>query len=206
MIEEFVAVVSGFILNIIELWGYFGIFVLMTLESANIPIPSEIIMAFSGFLVSTGKLNFWFVVLAGALGNLLGSLLNYFLAYRYGKKAINFLRRFAFMERQDFDIAESWFKKFGLFSSFFMRLMPVLRTFISFPAGMFRVNIIEFSLLTFIGSFFWSLILTYIGYVAGANWNFLEPYFRRLDVLIMIVVLGLLGWFAYRRLMKRMLK
>ena len=206
MLEEFVAVVSRFILNTIESWGYFGIFALMTLESANIPIPSEIIMTFSGFLVSTGKFDFWFVVLAGALGNLLGSLLNYFLAYRYGRGAIKFLRRFAFVERQDFDIAESWFKKFGLFSSFFTRLVPVLRTFISFPAGMFRVNIVEFSLLTFIGSFFWSLILTYIGYVAGANWSFLEVYFRRFDVLVIIIVLGFLGWFVYRRFMKRVVE
>lgn len=206
MFEELVAVLSRFILNIIGSWGYFGVFALMVLESANIPIPSEIIMTFSGFLVYTGKFNFWFVVLAGSFGNLLGSLLNYFLAYRYGRKIIGFFRKLTFVERRDFDIAENWFKKFGIFSLFFTRLAPVLRTFISFPAGMFRVNIIEFSLFTFIGSFFWSLALTYIGYAAGANWNFLEPYFRRLDVLITIIVLSLLGWFVYRRFLRKVVE
>lgn len=206
MLEEFVVVVSRFILNTIESWGYFGIFALMTLESANIPIPSEIIMTFSGFLVSIGKFNFWFVVLAGAFGNLLGSLLNYFLAYRYGKKAISFFRRLAFVEWQDFDIAEAWFKKFGPFSSFFARLMPVVRTFISFPAGMFKVSLTEFSIFTFAGSFLWSLILTFIGYQAGENWDFLGQYFRRFDIIVIFAILAVIFWLVYRRFSKRVLK
>jgi len=147
MFEEFLASGAGFILSLIESWSYAGILFLMTLESVNIPIPSEIIMPFSGFLAQSGKFNFWLVVLMGALGNLLGSLINYFVAYRYGKKAMAFLSRLIFVEIQDFNIAEAWFRKFGLFSSFLARLMPVVRTFISFPAGMFRISLIEFSVL-----------------------------------------------------------
>lgn len=206
MFEEILTAVSGFILSTVESWGYLGVLLLMTLESANIPIPSEIIMPFSGFLVSTGQFNFWLIVLMGALGNLFGSIINYFIAYRYGKRAILTLSKLAFVEIEDFDIAEAWFKKFGLFASFFARLVPIVRTFISFPAGMFKVNLMAFSLFTFAGSFFWSLILTYIGYLTGANWNLLEPYFRRFDVVIGTVVLAIIFWLAYRRFGKRVLK
>lgn len=193
-------------MSLIESWGYAGILFLMALESVNIPIPSEIIMPFSGFLVQSGKFNFWLVVLMGALGNLLGSLINYFIAYRYGRKATAFLSRLIFIEIQDFNIAEAWFRKFGLFSSFLARLMPMVRTFISFPAGMFRISLVKFSLLTFAGSFFWSMVLTFIGYTAGENWNFLEPYFRRFDVILILILLTFMFWLAYRRFSKRMLK
>lgn len=206
MFEEIISIVSRFILNAIDSLGYLGIFFLMALESANIPIPSEIIMPFSGFLAATGKLNFWLVVLIGALGNLSGSLVNYFIAYRYGKKAFKFFSKLAFVEIQDFDIAESWFKRFGLLSSFFTRLIPVVRTFISFPAGMFRVSLIKFSILTFTGSFLWSLVLTFIGYQAGENWSFLEQYFRRFDVIVILATLAFISWFVYRHPRKRVLK
>ncbi len=206
MFEEVLIVVSRWTLNTIDSWGYLGIFFLMALESANIPIPSEIIMPFSGFLVATGRFNLWLVIIAGALGNLLGSLINYFIAYRYGKKAIKTLSKLALIDSQDFDIAENWFKEFGLFSSFFARLVPVIRTFISFPAGMFRVNLVEFSIFTFTGSFLWSLILTFIGYQAGENWSFLEQYFRRFDVVIIFIILAFILWFVYRRFSKRVLK
>lgn len=206
MFEGILAAVSKIVLDTIESWGYLGILFLMALESANIPIPSEIIMPFSGFLVATGKFNFWLVVLMGALGNLLGSIVNYFLAYHYGKKAALFLSKLAFVEMDDFDIAETWFKKFGLLSSFFARLVPIIRTFISFPAGMFRVNLMAFSLLTFAGSFFWSLVLTSAGYLTGENWGFLEPYFRRFDVIIGAVILAIVFWLVYRRFGKKVLK
>src|SRR3989344_1226780 len=106
MFEELLASVSNFILNIIESWGYAGVLVLMTLESANVPIPSEIIMPFSGFLASTGQFNFWLVVLVGALGNLIGSMINYFIAYRYGRASEKFLAKLAFIGMEDFEVAE----------------------------------------------------------------------------------------------------
>ncbi len=175
----------------------------MALESANVPVPSEIIMPFSGFLVTQDSVNFWLVVFWGALGNLFGSLVSYGVASMYGKQAVRFTSRFLFVHEKDFDIAEKWFEKYGLWSVFFSRLLPVVRTFISFPAGIFKVDILKFSFLTFAGSFLWSTLLTYIGYALGENWDILGPYFRKFDYLILAGGLAILiwwfGWHARHR-------
>lgn len=198
MLDSLISAVSNFILTTTDSWGYFGILLLMILESANIPIPSEIIMPFSGFLVSIGKLNFLAVVIVGAAGNLIGSLLSYFLAYVYGEKGINFVMKLFFSHPAHLETAKRWFVKFGPLSAFIGRFLPVIRTFISFPAGMFRVNLAIFSGLTFVGSFIWSLMLTFVGYVLSANWNVLEPYFRSFDILI-IAVLFLGAVYIFRK-------
>lgn len=174
----------------------------MALESANIPIPSEIILPFAGFLVSTGRFDIASVVLAGALGNLIGSLLNYAIAYRYREKAAAFLTRTYLVTENELARATAWFERRGITAAFLGRFLPVVRTFISFPAGMFRVNLRRFITLTFIGSFIWSAALTYIGYIAGSNWNILEPYFRRFDYLI-ILALTVAVLFEVRRRFRR---
>lgn len=203
MIHEILEIVSGWVLAVIGGLGYGGVFILMALESANIPIPSEIIMPFSGFLVTQGGFSFWLVVFWGALGNLVGSLVSYYVAYFYGKRALVFASKFLFVHEKDFDLAEKWFEKYGLWSAFFSRLLPVVRTFISFPAGLFRVNIYKFSILTFLGSFIWSAFLTYLGYILGANWNILGPYFRQFDYLILAAVLGVSIWWFWWHLRHR---
>ena len=206
MFEELISSISNLILNIIGVLGYAGVFFLMLLESANIPVPSEIIMTFSGFLVSKGIFNFWLVVFIGALGNLVGSLINYGIAYRYGHKAEKILSKLGLMNADEFRLAENWFKRFGLFSAFIARLLPVVRTFISFPAGIFKVSLWEFSILTFAGSFLWSWVLTYLGYLAGENWNFLSPYFHQFDFTILILILVGLLWLIYHRIIKKMIR
>ena len=206
MFEEIISTISNFVLDVIEAWGYTGVFFLMLLESANIPVPSEIIMTFSGFLASVGKFNFWLVVLVGALGNLVGSWINYGIAYRYGHKSEKVLSKLGLMNAEEFKLAENWFKRFGLFSVFIGRLLPVVRTFISFPAGIFKVSLLEFSLLTFFGSFLWSWALTYLGYLAGENWNFLAPYFKQADFIIVALILVGSVWLIYHRILKRMIK
>lgn len=189
MIDSFLSSLSSLILNIISGWGYLGILFLMALESANIPIPSEIILPFAGFLVSTGRFDLASVVLVGALGNLLGSLVNYAIAYRYREKAAVFLTRTYLVTEEELTRATAWFRRRGIAAAFIGRFLPVVRTFISFPAGMFRVNLRRFSILTFIGSFIWSAALTYIGYIAGSNWNILEPYFRQFDYLVVLAII-----------------
>lgn len=166
----------------------------MAIESVNIPIPSEIVMPFSGYLVSQGKLTFWAVVLAGALGNLMGSLINYYIGYLYGRPAIALISKIFLINDEEIRLAEKIFTKWGVISVFLTRLMPVLRTFISFPAGTFKVNLWEFSLLTFTGSFIWSAFLTYIGVIFGANWETLSPYFRQFEYLIIGFVILLIVW------------
>lgn len=202
MFEVIVATISNFILGIISYSGYWGIFILMVMESANIPAPSEIIMTFSGFLVSSGELNFWAVVWVATFANLIGSLLSYWLAHRYGRKGVNFLIKIFIIGDDDVALAENWFKRFGQSSSFIGRLLPIVRTFISLPAGLFKVNIWKFSILTVLGSFIWCLALTSVGYLAGENWETVEPYFRAFDGIIVIVAVIVISWLAYRRFHK----
>lgn len=190
MLGSILAKVSSFVLGTINNVGYLGVFGLMVLESANIPIPSEIIMPFSGFLASRGVFSFWFVVFVGALGNLAGSLISYSIARPLEPR----LRT-----NRHFLVAQNWFKRFGELSVFIGRLVPVVRTFISFPAGLFRVSLARFTAYTFIGSFLWSTFLTYIGFVLGENWIRIEPYFRKFDYLIGAALLIFLAWFIYRR-------
>lgn len=193
-INRIIEIVTVFVLNTIDSLGYVGVFTLMALESANIPIPSEIIMPFSGFLAAMGKFGFWLVVVVGALGNLAGSLVSYWAAIKLNDR----IRR-----NKDFLRAERWFERFGEASVFLGRILPVVRTFISFPAGMFRVNLWRFSLYTFVGSFIWSAFLTYIGFYLGENWDILGPYFRQFDY----VIVGALGigfiWWLWHHLRNR---
>ena len=185
---------SKFILEIIQASGYLGIFFLMTLESVNIPIPSEIIMPFSGFLVATGAFGFWLVVLAGALGNLFGSLISYGLGYLTRQRIFSLWKN---QRRTNFEIqrAQRWLERFGDGAVFLSRLLPIVRTFISFPIGIIgTISLKRFSVLTFLGSFIWSGILTGLGLFLGENWEILGFYFRKFDYIILILILAGVAW------------
>jgi membrane protein DedA with SNARE-associated domain len=205
MVDASLGAIASWVLHTISSLGYFGIFLTMAIESASIPLPSEVIMPFSGFLVSTGKLAFWFVVAAGAAGNLTGSLLMYWLGF-YGQEKV--VRRFVrgwgriLINDDELNIGERWFRKYGVQIVILSRVLPVVRTFISLPAGVARVNFPKFVFLTFVGCFFWSAFLTYLGVKLGENWGFLEPFFRRFDIAIVvlgIIVLGVYLYLKYKR-------
>lgn len=200
MAEQLLGTLSSFALAVIEALGYGGIVILMTLESANIPIPSEVIMPFSGFLVAQGVFSFWPVVIAGTFGNLLGSLLNYWIAYKFGDRALRFFARLFLIGQKDVTRAEALFKRVGLPAAFVARLLPVVRTFISFPIGIARVSIWRFALLTAAGSFLWSTVLTYAGFALGERWDAMEPYFRQFSYAIVIVVLALGSFWVYHHI------
>ncbi len=191
---------SSIIISVIEASSYAGIFVLMALESANIPIPSEIIMPFAGYLVFAGKLDFLWVVFWGALGNLAGSLASYYLGYFGGWRALQKYGKFLFIASRDLDMADTWFAKYGTIIILLSRVLPVVRTFISFPAGVARMNVLKFSLYTFVGSLLWSYLLTYIGVIMGENWKYLEAYFRRFDWVIGVVLILCGGWWVWRHI------
>lgn len=197
MISDLIAAISLFVLKTIEYSGYVGVFFLMAVESANIPVPSEVIMPFSGFLVSQGVFGFWAVVLVGAFGNLAGSLFSYWLGFRWGRKALPYAK-YLLIREHDITAAEHWFARFGNAAAFVSRLLPVVRTFISFPAGIFRVPLLFFSLYTFAGSFVWSAFLAYLGMVLGENWHALESYFRQFDVAIVALGAAVVAWWIYR--------
>ncbi len=190
MLDFLIAPITGFIQGT----SYFGIFVLMTLESALIPIPSEITMPFAGFFSTTGTFNFYVVVLIGAIGNLVGSLISYYIGYFLEETVIvsfiNKYGKFILVTEHDYNMANRWFTKYGSSVVFFSRLLPAVRTFISLPAGIFRMNIWKFSAYTFVGSLIWSAILTYVGVALGDHWDTLGTYFHKFD--IVIAILGVL--------------
>ncbi|MDP2648080.1 MAG: DedA family protein [Candidatus Yanofskybacteria bacterium] len=197
MLSDLIAAISLLVLQTIEYFGYAGVFFLMALESANIPVPSEVIMPFSGFLVSQGAFSFWAVVFWGAFGNLAGSLFSYWLGFRWGRKALPYAK-YLLLHEHDIVAAERWFARFGNVAAFFSRLLPVVRTFISFPAGIFRVPLLSFSLYTLAGSFAWSAFLAYLGMVLGENWHALESYFRQFDIAIVALGAAVVTWWIYR--------
>lgn len=202
MIEQIASWITGSISTI----GYPAVFFLMAIESALIPIPSEITMPFAGFLVGQGKLLFWLVVLMGALGNLAGSLAAYSLGFWGQEKVVRQIikkyGKWVLISEEEFDRAEKWFRHHGGKIAFFSRLMPVVRTYISLPAGIAKMNTGYFSIFTFVGSFIWSAFLTWLGVLLGANWNILELYFKKFDIFIIsaFVFLGL--FYIWRKIKK----
>lgn len=163
-------------------------------------------MPFAGFLVGQGKLFFWLVVLMGAVGNLAGSLSAYALGF-WGqetvvRKLIKKYGKWILVSEEEFNKAEKWFLHHGGKIAFFSRLMPVIRTYISLPAGIAKMNILRFSIFTFLGSFIWSAFLAWLGVLLGANWNILEVYFRKFDILIIGAGILLVGFYLFHKLRK----
>ncbi len=187
--------------HLIDLYGLWAVLILMTAESALIPIPSEVTMCFAGFLAGRGVLNFFSIVFVGALGNLIGSLLAYWLGAVKGESwvrmAIDKWGKWLLIREKDYDKAKSWFQKYGQMVAFGSRLLPVVRTFISLPAGITKMNLPLFCLLTFSGSLIWSAFLAWLGVKFGQNWLVVEPYFRKFQ--FVIIGLGILAVIFYIR-------
>ena len=200
MIYDLLAQVSSFIVNIISTLGYPAITVLMALESACIPIPSEIIMPFSGYLVFAEKFSFLSVVIWGTIGNLIGSMIAYFVGFYGGRPLIEKYGKYILISNHDLNLAEKWFKKYGGISVLFSRILPVIRTFISLPAGITKMPLGKFVFYTFSGSLPWSFVLTYAGVIMGESWSDVEIYFRKFDWLIAILVISLIGWGISKKL------
>lgn len=198
------AQLSQFIIHLIQSAGYTGIFILMTLESALLPIPSEVTMPFAGFLVQQGHLNFWIVVLIGAVGNLVGSLLAYALGYFLEESVILSLikkyGKFILVTEHEYLRAAKWFQKYGNPIAFLSRLLPVVRTFISLPAGLAEMKVWQFSLYTFLGAFIWSAILTWVGVYLGSKWESLHPIFQKFQLVIIVLIVLDILWYINHKL------
>lgn len=200
MSEKIIAHLAALIIAIISAGGYAGITLLMGIESACIPIPSEIIMPFAGYLVYMGHLKLLWVATAGAIGCNLGSIPAYWLGAWGGRPAVERFGRFVLLSRHDLDRAQMHFKKYGGITVLVGRLLPVVRTFIALPAGIARMNQVRFHLYTFIGSWPWCYLLAYIGMKLGDKWE-TDPRFKadfhrfHLGVEI-IIVIGVI-WFVW---------
>lgn len=200
--EQLGAILTHYIAGI----GYPAIFLLMTAESALIPIPSEITMPFSGFLAGQGYLNLMVVVVVGAVGNLVGSLLAFALGY-WGSEAgvrglIKKYGKWLLITVDEYDKAVSWFKNYGSAIAFFSRILPVVRTFISLPAGVARMNVVKFSLYTLLGSAIWSFVLAFLGFKLGENWKILGGYFHKFDLVFVLLTIAAGGFYVYHKVGK----
>ncbi len=195
LIETIVAELSRFVIATISAFGYAGIVLTMAIESACIPLPSEIIMPFSGYLVLTGEFSLLGVTLAGTIGNVLGSVAAYYAGVYGGRPFVERYGPYLLIRRKDLDQADRWFARYGEAAVLISRMLPMVRTFISLPAGIARMPFWRFVVFTFVGAFPWCLLLAYVGVVMGEHWGELRQYFHQIDVVIGLVLLILLVYF-----------
>ena len=200
MIERIFAALAAFVIGVIHTLGYGGVVLLMAIESACIPLPSEVIMPFSGYLVSRGVFDLWLVSLAGAVGCVLGSVVAYYAGALGGRPLIERYGKYVLISGHDLDLADRFFQRWGQIAVLVGRLLPVVRTFIAFPAGVARMRMVPFLVYTFVGSFVWSLGLAWIGVVLGENWSTLKVYFHRFDFAIAALVVVGAVWWVWRHL------
>ncbi|HEY6164925.1 MAG TPA: DedA family protein [Nitrososphaeraceae archaeon] len=200
---EILRPLAEFITSVISSLGYGGIFFLMILESALIPIPSEIIMPFSGFLVSSGKLGSVGVILAGSLGNLVGSVITYYLGIRLGRAFLIKYGKYILFRVHHLVWTEQLFQKYGDKISFVGRLLPGVRTYISLPAGIGKSNFIRFVLYTLVGSIIWNSLLTYGGIQLGRSWQHIDKYSGYLDIIAVVATAVFIVWIVYNNTRNR---
>lgn len=198
MLHTIIQSLQDFVMYLIDTLGHFGIFLAMLIESVCIPLPSEVIMLFGGFMAEAGKLNFWLVVLAGILGNLVGSLIAYYIGKAGGRALVLKYGKYIFLNVNHLDKAEIWFNRYGASAVFFGRILPVIRTFISLPAGIAKMSLTKFVLYTILGCIPWNLFLTWLGYTLGSNWSVVEKYTRPISYTMLALCILFVIWLAYK--------
>ncbi len=206
MLDGVIAAIAVFIIATISTAGYAGIVILMAIESACIPLPSEIIMPFAGYLVSTGRFNLVLVAIAGALGCNLGSTAAYAVGAHGGRALVERWGAYALIGRHELAVADWFFDRFGGVTVFIARLLPVVRTFIALPAGIARMNQARFQLYTFVGSFLWCYALAYFGARLGARWESdprLKEVLHRFDAAIVAVIVVAVAWYIWSHVKHR---
>ena len=186
--------------NLVSSYGIAAVLLLMVAESCGFPFPSEVIMPTAGLLVATGHMNFAAAVLAGTVGNLLGSLAAFGLAARFGEPLLLGPGKWIGIRAHHLQIADGWFRRWGLLAVLIGRVLPVVRTYISFPAGLARIDLVRFSLLTFIGALPWVTALTLVGYTLGKNYDRVSgPIEKAAIVLAVLVAVAVAAWYLRGR-------
>ena len=180
LVNQITAVVSAV--------GYFGVFILMALESTVFPIPSEGVMPFAGFLVASGTFSFWGAWIASTLGCLAGSLTSYFLGYYGGVRFVRKFGRYFLLDEEHLIKSERWFDKKGSITIFLGRFVPGIRHVISIPAGVGKMNVFSFSFFTLLGAGIWNFVLIYLGYLLEKNWKLVYNYSRYIDLAVIFLV------------------
>jgi membrane protein DedA with SNARE-associated domain len=206
LLDRVIAPIATFVVSVISSGGYAGIVLLMAIESACIPLPSEIIMPFSGYLVSTGRFELALVATAGAIGCNLGSTVAYLVGAFGGRPLIERWGGWVLVGRRELAIADWFFARFGSVTVFIGRLLPVIRTFIALPAGIARMNMVKFQLYTFVGSWPWCYALAYFGMKLGARWDSdprLKEIMRRFDAVVVVALLALVALYVWTHVRHR---
>jgi membrane protein DedA with SNARE-associated domain len=198
LIDHILAPIAAWVVGFVSSWGYSAVVVCMTIESACIPLPSEIIMPFSGYFVSIGRFNIWGVTVAGAFGNLVGGSVTYWLGIWGGRPFFERYGKYVLISRKELDRADRWFSRFGDWSILITRNLPIIRTFISLPAGVARMNWVKFSLFTFFGSLPWCFALALTGKTLGEHWEGIRVYFSKADIVIAVALVVVIGFWIYR--------
>ena len=202
MINEIIVAVVTWIESIINHMGPWGVALLMAIESCNIPLPSEAILPFAGYLVTKGTFSIHTAALFGAIGCVLGSIPSYYLGYFGGRKFIEKYGKYFLISHHDLEIADKWVDKYGDWSFFICRMLPVVRTFISLPAGILKARKRTFFLFTFVGSLIWSYLLVWVGVKMGENTQALKHIWHKFDAVIIIACLILGGIYIYHHVKK----
>lgn len=202
IISEIIGQIALFCINAISSLGYLGVFFLMTLESMIFPIPSELVMPFAGFLISSGEMTFLYVIIFSTLGSLFGSLLSYYIGVYGGKRFVSKYGKYLLLNEEHLEKTQKWFSKKGELTIFIGRFIPIVRHVISIPAGIGRMNLKRFILYTILGAGIWNFFLAYVGFVLGNNWESISQYFDYLSwgVLIIIVIMG--AYFLWKEIKK----
>ena len=193
--------IVNFVVDTVGSLGYIGIFIMMFLESSFFPFPSEVVMIPAGYLAYKGEMNIYIVVFSGIAGSLTGALLNYFLAVKFGRVFLIKYGKYFFIKEETISKMEDFFKSHGHISTFSGRLIPAVRQYISFPAGLARMNLFTFSFYTTLGAFIWVVILTLLGYYLGDNEALVKEYLRYIIVSILIC-LAIIGFWYYSKIKK----
>ncbi len=197
-------IISQYAVKILEMMGYWGAGLLMALESMIAPVPSEAVMPFVGFLVADGKWNLPVAVLATSLGSIIGSLISYYLGLYGGKPLVLRVGKYLLLDKHDLEMTEKFFnKRSGVWTLFISRFIPVIRHFVSIPAGMGKMPIGPFILVTLLGATIWNSFLLFLGIKLRENWPVVQKYSHQIDIGVVVFLVALLGWFVYSRLQKR---
>ncbi len=191
--------IVDFIVQSVGTLGYFGIFLMMFIESTFFPFPSEVVMIPAGYLAHKGEMDLWLTIFFGTLGSLSGALFNYYLAVKFGRKALIRYGRYFFISEESVYKTEDFFKKHGHISTFSGRLIPVIRQLISLPAGVARMDLKEFCLYTTLGAGIWVVVLAMLGYYIGQNEVLIKENLRTVTVLLLMAVATLVGFYIFKK-------
>jgi membrane protein DedA with SNARE-associated domain len=206
MNEKILALLVEFITHVIDVGGYAGIVVLMGIESACIPLPSEIIMPFAGYVVYLGHFNLFWAATAGAVGCNLGSAVAYWIGAKGGRPLVERYGEWVLVSHRDLDWVTRFFDKYGSITVLAARLLPIVRTFIAFPAGIAKMSQVRFHIYTFVGSWPWCFVLAYVGKTLGERWHTdprFEQVFHRFHLAVELAVLAVFVWFLWVHLSRR---